>query len=90
MLAVFSGEAGEVFFAFAEDNLLFGMDAVFEALKRDAALPRVVLGPVDFCALLRLAAVCLSVGIRILFSPGSRVAGGWKGTGGIWGVDCLE
>jgi hypothetical protein len=35
-------------------------------LKRDAAFPWVVRGPVDFCEFMRLAAVCLAVGIMPL------------------------
>jgi hypothetical protein len=38
----------------------------FRALKRDAAFPSVVRGPVDFCEFMRFAAVSFAVGIMPL------------------------
>src|SRR5437763_15801460 len=45
-----------------------------------AALPSGVLGPVDFCALRRLASNCLSVAISFLTNKAKLGSGYWKRT----------
>src|SRR5580700_10123086 len=53
------------------------------ALKRDLALPSVVRGPVEFWELARLAADCLSVGIKNLSAErvAAAEAEGWRDFG---------
>ena len=49
---------------------------VLSALKREAALPSGVRGPVERWALRRLAAICLRVAITVSWLEGSRRGAG--------------
>ena len=55
----------------------------FKGLRRVLALPAAVRGPVDFCALRRLAAICFAVDTC---SSAFRMAVGFKVWGVVWAV----